>query len=70
VTGLDDVLGYRLQIYQAQGMVMVDLQVSLPEAMARLRGHAYAHNRDLSDVARDVVTGKLTLHRDPPPTTS
>lgn len=62
--GLDDVLAYRAEVYQAQGMVMIDLGVSLTEAMARLRGHAYAENRYLSDVARDVVAGKLTLDLD------
>ncbi|WP_411283972.1 GAF and ANTAR domain-containing protein [Lapillicoccus sp.] len=62
--GLDDVLAYRAEVYQAQGMVMIDLGVSLTEAMARLRGHAYAENRYLSDVARDVVAGKLALDVD------
>ena len=62
--GLDGVLAHRAEVYQAQGMVMVDLGVTLTEAMARLRGHAYAENRYLSDVARDVVAGKLTLDLD------
>ena len=57
-------LAHRAEVYQAQGMVMVDLGVTLAEAMARLRGHAYAENRYLSDVARDVVAGKLTLDLD------
>ncbi len=61
---LDDVLAYRLEVYQAQGMVMVDLGVGIDEAMARLRGHAYAHGRYISDVARDIVGGKLRLDRD------
>ena len=62
--GLDDVLIDRAEVYQAQGMVMVDLGVDLTEAMARLRGHAYAQNRFLIDVARDVVAGRLHLDRD------
>lgn len=61
---LDDALAYRLEVYQAQGMVMVDLGVGIDEAMARLRAHAYAHGRYISDVARDVVAGKLRLNRD------
>jgi hypothetical protein len=61
---LDDALAYRLEVYQAQGMVMVDLGVGIDEAMARLRGHAYAHGRYISDVAKDVVAGKLRLNRD------
>jgi len=63
--GLDAMLAYRSEIYQAQGMVMVDLGVSLTEAMLRLRAHAYASERDLGDVARDIVAGKMVLERDP-----
>lgn len=63
---LDDALAYRLEVYQGQGMVMVDLGVSLDEAMARLRAHAYAHDRSLTDVARDIVEGSLRLSKDGP----
>ena len=63
---IDDALAYRLEVYQAQGMVMVDLGVSISEAMARLRGHAYAEGRPISDVARDIVAAKLRLKRDVP----
>jgi hypothetical protein len=63
-TDLDDALAYRLEVYQAQGMVMVDLGVGIDEAMARLRGHAYAQGRYISDVAKDIVAGKLRLNRD------
>jgi len=63
---LDDALAYRLEVYQAQGMVMVDLGVSLDEAMARLRAHAYAHERSLTDVSRDIVDGSLRLSQDTP----
>jgi hypothetical protein len=64
IAELDDALAYRLEVYQAQGMVMVDLGVTIDEAMARLRGHAYAESRAISDVARDIVAGKLRLNRD------
>lgn len=63
---LDDALSYRLEVYQAQGMVMVDLGVSIDEAMARLRGHAFAEGRYISEVAKDIVAGKLRLNRDTP----
>jgi hypothetical protein len=62
--GLEGALEYRFALYQAQGMTMVDLGVSIGEAMARLRAHAYAHDRPLSDVARDVVAGQLRLESD------
>ena len=54
----------RLEVYQAQGMVMVDLGVGIEEAMARLRAHSYAEGRSIGDVAKDIVAGKLTLDRD------
>jgi len=66
VTSVDDVLAYRAEVYQAQGMVMVDLGVTLTEAMARLRGYAYAEGLPLIDVARYVVAGTLKLDRDTP----
>lgn len=52
-------------IYQAQGMVMVDLKVSLPESLARMRAHAYASGQDLAALASDILDGKTVLQRDP-----
>ena len=63
-SGLAEVLEYRYELYQAQGMVMVQLGVSLVEALAVLRAYAYSHDRDLADVARDVVTHGLRLDQD------
>jgi len=63
---LDDVVAHRLEVYQAQGMVMVDLGVSIDVAMARIRGHSYATGRDISDVAADIVSGKIRLDKDTP----
>ncbi len=48
-------------IYQAQGMTMVDLGVSLPEALARMRAHAYATDQDLADLATDIIAGRTIL---------
>ena len=45
-------------IYQAQGMTMVDLGVPLPEALARMRAHAYATDQDLADLATDIIAGR------------
>jgi hypothetical protein len=61
---VDRALDSRVELYQAQGMVMVDLSVSIGDAMARLRAHAYATGRPLHDVARDVVDRQLRLDRD------
>ncbi len=63
-TTLGDVLDGGLVVYQAQGMVMIDLGVSLAEALARLKAHAYVTERPLIDVARDLVHGSLRLPRD------
>jgi hypothetical protein len=56
----------RAELYQAQGMVMIALGVDLVEAMIRLRAYAYANDRALNDVARDVVAGTLQIENDDP----
>ena len=61
---LDEMMSYRTELYQAQGMVMVDLGVPVDEAMVRLRAYAFAHERRLSEVARDIVAGRLRLDTD------
>jgi hypothetical protein len=61
---LEETLAAPSELFQAQGMVMVQIGGSLAEAMARIRAHAYAENRRLIDVARDVVTRKLWFDRD------
>jgi hypothetical protein len=63
--GLDEALAYRFELHQAQGMVMVQLGVSLAAALAVLRAYAYSHDRSLPVVACDVVAGALRLDRDP-----
>jgi hypothetical protein len=54
---LSTALDHRAEIYQAQGMVMVDLGVDLAEALARMRGHAFGNERPLIDLARDIIAG-------------
>lgn len=61
---LDHALAYGSEIYQAQGMAMIQLEVSLSEAMARMRAHAWAEDRSLFDVARDIIDRRLRLDRD------
>ena len=48
-------------IHQATGMVAVQLGVPLDEAFVRLRAHAFARERPLELVARDIVDGRLRL---------
>ncbi|MGH8881991.1 MAG: GAF and ANTAR domain-containing protein, partial [Stackebrandtia sp.] len=62
--GLQTALDYRTEIYQAQGMVMIQLDVSLTEALARMRAHAFATERDLTELSRAIVSGGVRLDRD------
>jgi hypothetical protein len=52
---------YRVEVHQATGMVSVQLGVSLPEALLRLRAYAFANDRLLDEVAADMVARKLRL---------
>jgi hypothetical protein len=61
---LEEAFDGRFEVYQAQGMVRVQLGVSLEEAMARLRGYAYANDRPVTVVASDVVARRLTFTPD------
>ena len=61
---LDDALDNRFELYQAQGMVAIQLGIALHEAMIWIRAFAYAQNRPLSDVADDIVARRLALETD------
>ena len=50
---------FHLVVHQASGMVAVQLDVSVAEALIRLRAHGFANDRQLSDVAHDVVARRL-----------
>jgi hypothetical protein len=62
--GLDQVMDSRAELFQAQGMVMVQLGIPISDALARIRAHAYAENRPLADVARDIVARRLRFDPD------
>jgi hypothetical protein len=64
LAGLSD---SRAEVYQAIGMVSVQLDVSLEDAFVRLRAHAFAEGRPLSEVADDVVIRVLRFNPDPSP---
>ncbi len=64
--GLGDTLGARTTLFQAQGMVMVQLGIPLADALARIRAHAYAEDRNLGDVAADIVARRLTFEAERP----
>lgn len=48
-------------VYQAQGMVMVDLSATLESALARMRAVAFAENLSLQELAAEIVTGGRSL---------
>ncbi|MEV5433708.1 GAF and ANTAR domain-containing protein [Streptomyces sp. NPDC052701] len=52
------------EVHQAIGMIMAQLGVSTDEALARLRGDAFARGRTVLDVARDVVAHRTRFDRD------
>ena len=60
-----DLAVHRAEIDQATGMLTEQLGVGIAEAFIRLRAYAYAHERGLSELARDIVTRRLRLRPDP-----
>jgi hypothetical protein len=62
---LDGLSGSRAEVYQATGMISVQLGVSLEEALVRLRAHAFAADTPLNDIAGDVVSRLLRFDLDP-----
>ena len=61
---LDEVVAYRAEIHQASGMVSVQLQIPVAEALLRVRAHAFADGRPLGVVAGDIVARRLRLADD------
>jgi hypothetical protein len=62
-----DLTRHRAEIDQATGMLTEQLDVGIAEAFIRLRAYAYANDRGLSDLARDIVARRLRLSPDPDP---
>jgi hypothetical protein len=50
---------YQLQVHQATGMVMVQLDVTIDEAFLMLRARAFADGRSLAELAADVVARRV-----------
>jgi hypothetical protein len=50
---------FRFVVHQASGMVSAQLEVSVGEAMVRLRAYAFATDRLLTDIAEEVVARRL-----------
>ncbi|MEV8099800.1 ANTAR domain-containing protein [Kitasatospora sp. NPDC085879] len=56
----------RAVVHQATGMLSVQLDVPLPEALARLRAHAYASGHAVGAVSRSIVDHHLHLDQNEP----
>ena len=50
---------FGLVVHQASGMVAAQLDVSVGQALIRLRAYSFGNDRPLADVARDVVARTL-----------
>lgn len=52
------------EVSQATGMLMAQLHLEAPEALVRLRAHAYLTGRTATDIARDIIARRLRLDPD------
>lgn len=62
IASLQGALNSRVIIEQAKGMLSERLQIDVDEAYVRLRAHARSTNRRFSDVAVDLLNGRLDAH--------
>ncbi|MET0461467.1 MAG: GAF domain-containing protein [Ilumatobacteraceae bacterium] len=65
--GLETAVAYRAEIYQASGVVAVQLAIPPSEAVVRIRGYAYAMSRPVAAVAADILNHVLRLPDDRSP---
>ena len=61
---LDEIVAYRAQVHQASGMVSIQLEISVAEALLRIRAHAFATGLSIGVVAADIVARRLRLDDD------
>jgi GAF domain-containing protein len=58
------VLEDRAEVHQATGIISVQADVDISEALVRLRARAYASERPIVELARDVVSGSVVFSDD------
>lgn len=51
----------RIDVYQATGMIMAQLDISPVDALVRLRAYAFAHDLTASEVAQLVISRRLRM---------
>jgi ANTAR domain-containing protein/GAF domain-containing protein len=54
-----DVSDHRAVVHQATGMIAVQIDGDVDEALVRLRAHSFSADRPIREVAEDVVAGQL-----------
>jgi hypothetical protein len=60
---LDDRTRFRVEVHQAVGVLIVQLELSAVDAFARLCGQAYATDTPIGQVAADIMSGRLRMER-------
>lgn len=62
--GLDEAVQYRAEIYQASGMIAIQLSIPVADALLRIRAHAFAHGETVAETAALIVSRRLRLPND------
>jgi AmiR/NasT family two-component response regulator len=52
---------FHFSVHNAAGIVSAQQDISVTEALIRLRAHAFSNDRPLADVAHDVIARTLRL---------
>ena len=63
-TDLTDANAHRAEVHQASGVLAVQLEIGVTEALVRIRAHAYATDQPVAEVARQIVAHELWLDDD------
>jgi hypothetical protein len=58
------VLEDRAEVHQATGMISVQAEVDISDALVQLRARAYSSDRPILEVARDVLHGSIVFSDD------
>jgi hypothetical protein len=58
-----DVGSFRAEIHQASGMLSVQISCTVADALVQLRARAYALDKPIAELSRDVIRGRTRLYR-------
>ncbi len=61
---LGTTVAYQAVVHQATGFVSVTASIGMTEALLLMRARAFASERPLRDIAQDVLSGRLRIHRE------